>query len=82
MLTTKQVRAIIKQHRPDGMWGVYTNKTAGDTTNRRKVKCYFRNDVDLFRALQKAAGRANVYLTPGSDYCHSIGPGIIVNCVL
>jgi hypothetical protein len=81
MLTTTQVRAIIRKHSTN-TYGIYTNKTKDHTGPERRVKTYFRNDVDLFRALQKAAGRANVYLTPGSDYCHSIGPAIIVKCVL
>jgi hypothetical protein len=81
MLTTKQVRAIIAQHTTDS-YGVYTNKTTGDMSNRRRVKCYFQNNVDLYRALQKAAGTENVTLTPGGSGYYTMGPGIIVKCVL
>jgi hypothetical protein len=80
MLTTKQVRAVIAQH--DGnSYGVYTNKTAGDTSNRRRVKCYYRNNVRLLVALQKAAGVENVRVTPGGDYAGG-RPGIVVQCVI
>ena len=81
MLNTKQVRAIIAQHSTDS-YGVYTNKTTKDTSNRRRVKCYFRNNVELFRALQKAAGKDNVTLTAGGGGYYSMGPGIVVKCVL
>jgi hypothetical protein len=81
MLTTSQVRAVIHKH-TDNTYGIYTNKTKGHTGIDRRVKCYFRDDVELYTALQKAAGHANVYLTPGSGYSHSIGPAIIVRCVL
>lgn len=79
MLTTKQVRAIIAKHTRDS-FGVYTNKTTGDTSNRRRVKCYFRNNWDLLRELQAAAGIDNVTLTEGSRYYGD--QGIVVKCVL
>ena len=81
MLTTKQVRAIIAKHSTDS-YGVYTNKTAGHQGPERRVKCYFRNNVDLYRALQKAAGTENVTLTPGGSGYYTLGPGIIVKCIL
>jgi hypothetical protein len=81
MLNTKQVRAIIAQHGAN-YYGVYTNKTTKDTSNRRRVKCYFQNNVELYRALQKAAGTDNVTLTPGGQGYYSMGPGIVVKCVL
>jgi hypothetical protein len=81
MLTTKQVRAIIAQHSTDS-YGVYTNKTAGHQGPERRVKCYFRNNVDLYRALQKAAGTENVTLTPGGSSYYSMGPGIVVKCLV
>jgi hypothetical protein len=81
MLNTKQVRAIIAQHSTSS-YGVYTNKTTGDTSNRRRVKCYFGGNVELFRALQKAAGKQNVTLTAGGDGYYAHGPGIVVKCVL
>lgn len=81
MLTTKQVRAIIAQHSTNS-YGVYTNKTTGDTSNVRRVKCYFRGNVQLLRALQKAAGKQNVTLTQGGEGYYAGGPGIIVKCML
>jgi hypothetical protein len=81
MLTTKQVRAIIHQH-TDNTYGIYTNKTTGDTSNMRRVKCYFRNNTKLLRALQKAAGKQYVTLTEGAQHYYSGGPGIIVECIL
>ena len=81
MLTTKQVRAIIHQH-TDSTYGIYTNKTRGDNSNQRRVKCYFRNNTKLLRALQKAAGKQYVTVTEGSGSCYGGGPGIIVECIL
>jgi len=80
MLNTKQVRAIINKH-SSSTYGLYTNKTTGDTSNLRRVKCYFRNNVKLLSALQKAAGAKNVKLTTGS-LSHFGHPAIIVKCVL
>ena len=81
MLTTKQVRAIINQH-STSTYGIYTNKTAKHTGPNRRVKCYFKNNVKLLTALEKAAGAGNVTLTEGgSGYC-SGGPGITVKCVI
>jgi hypothetical protein len=81
MITTTQVRAIINAHRTS-TYGLYTNKTAGYTGDIRRVKCYFKGDVKLVVALQKAAGKANVYLTEGSGSCFGGGASIIVKCVI
>jgi hypothetical protein len=81
MLTTKQVRAIIAQHSTSS-YGVYTNKTTGDTSNRRRVKCYFRGNTKLLVALSNAAGVDNVTLTAGSNSYYTAGAGIVVKCVL
>ena len=80
MLTTKQVRAIIAQH-SDSSYGVYTNKTTGDMSKRRRVKCYFRGNTKLLVALSNAAGVDNVTLTAG-DGSMRVGRAIIVKCVL
>jgi hypothetical protein len=80
MLNTKQVRAIIAKH-SDSSYGVYTNKTTGDMSSRRRVKCYFGGNVKLLKALQKAAGADNVTLTAG-DGSMRVGRAIIVKCVL
>ena len=80
MLTTKQVRAIIAQHRND-THGVYTNKTTGHTGLNRRVKCYYRGDARLLMALQKAAGVENVKLTSGGSHYRAM-PGIVVKCLL
>ena len=81
MLTTKQARAIIAQHSTRS-YGVYTNKTKGDASNIRRVKCYFRGNTKLLIALQKAAGKQNVTLTEGAVGMYTGGPGIIVKCIL
>jgi len=81
MITTKQVRAIINKHAPNS-YGVYTNKTAKYTGQIRRVKCYFRNNVKLLKALQKAAGKENVTLTAGGVGAYGGMPGITVKCVL
>jgi hypothetical protein len=79
MLTTKQVRAIMRQY-PISRYGVYTNKTKGHTGVNRRVKCYYGNNDALLNALIKAAGSNNVNLTAG--YGYSANAGITVKCVL
>jgi hypothetical protein len=81
MLTTTQVRAIIHKY-SNNTYGLYTNKTKGHTGLNRRVKCYFRGNTKLYTALIEAAGSENVYITEGSPHYHSIGPAIIVKCVL
>jgi hypothetical protein len=80
MITTQQVRDIIRTHRPDAL--IYTNKTTGYKGPERRVKCYFRDDTELLAALKKAAGADNVSVTAGGDGYYSIGQGIVVKCVL
>ena len=81
MITTKQVRAIIAQHSTYS-YGIYTNKTTGHTGLDRRVKCYFRNNTKLLKALIAAAGAENVTLTEGGNQYYGGGPGIVVKCVL
>jgi hypothetical protein len=81
MLNTKQVRNIIAKHSTSS-YGVYTNKTTGDTSDCRRVKCYFRSNTKLLAALRKAAGVENVRLTEGAQHFYGGGPAIIVKCVL
>ena len=81
MITTTQVRAVIAKHR-QYMSDVYTNKTTGHTGSDRRVKCYFRNDTKLFKALQKAAGKENVTITAGTAGAGMGRQGIVVKCVL
>lgn len=63
MLTTKQVRSIMVKH---GMptHGVYTNKTPGDSSKRRRVKCYMPQNKALANKLlvdlREQAGAENV----------------------
>lgn len=80
MLTTSQVRAIMHQYGAND-YGIYTNKTAGHEGPERRVKCYYRGKKDLLDALQKAAGKENVTLTPGAVY-YGAGPGITVKCII
>lgn len=66
MLTTKQVRSIMVKH---GMptHGVYTNKTPGDSSKRRRVKCYMPQNKALANKLlvdlREQAGAENVRVT-------------------
>lgn len=78
MITTKQVRNLIRTHRPDAL--IYTNKTTGHKGPERRVKCYFRNDRELLVLLSIAAGPENVYTTAGGGYMYSPGAAIIVKC--
>ena len=83
MLTTKQVRNIMRKHGHNELW---TNKTTGDTTNIRRVKCYapYNNAKlnALLAELNKLAGKANVRMTSGEQTYGYGRPGIVVKCVL
>lgn len=83
MLTTKQVRNIMRNHLTS-TYGLYTNKTTGDTTNIRRVKCYMPRDNreanKLLNALRKAAGAENVKTTSGSASYGFGRMGITVRC--
>ena len=85
MLTTKQVRNIMRNHLFDSR-DIWTNKTTGDTTNIRRVKCYMPNDTRkatrLINDLKKAAGADNVNLTT-NNHAYGYGrPGITVRCIV
>jgi hypothetical protein len=85
MLTTRQVRAIIRKHNPSThpVWDpIYTNKTKSNPGNVRTVKCYYHSNTALLKALQQAAGAQNVKLTTGAQHYYALGPGITVKCVL
>lgn len=84
MLTTIQVRAIMRRHIKTNAWDrIWTNrwKNSGDV---RSVKCYepsdFKQSMTLLRELQRLAGANNVNITAGSEYLsHS---GITVRCLI
>jgi hypothetical protein len=86
MLTTKQVRNIIKKYTSRNNF-MYTNKTKGDTSSNRRVKTYIwhiSNLDALVAELQAKAGKENVKVTsyfptqyPNGPY----GPGLVVKCV-
>ena len=83
MLTTLQVRAIIRKHTDSQFVDpIYTNKTRKNPGNQRTVKCYYYRNAKLLKALQKAAGKQNVNLTVGGKWYGAQGPGITVKCVL
>jgi hypothetical protein len=73
MLTTLQVRAIMAKHGRN-RYGVYTNRTAGDYSNHRRVKCYGNEQDDLVVELRAVAGVDNVKVT--------VDRGIVVKCML
>ena len=85
MLTTKQVRKVMRNHLFDSC-DIWTNKTTGDTTNIRRVKCYMPNDnrkaTNLINDLKKAAGADNVRLTSGEATYGYGRPGITVRCIV
>ena len=76
---TLQVRKFMKLLGVN-TYGLYTNKTSGDKSNNRRVKCYLNGRMDIVEALQKAYGVENVKVTTRSRYVSR--SGIIVNCVL
>ena len=80
MLTTKQVRAIIRKHVPNmGTWynPVWTNKW--DDTNKRSIKVYNSGDTAaLLQELRDLAGAENVRIVPNDNYCDAI----TVRCVI
>ena len=84
MITTKQVRQIMLAHgKGNDHFGIYTNKTNGDSSQNRRVKCYYNHkDTALILALTKAAGAENVTITKGAAHESAVGPGIVVKCVL
>jgi hypothetical protein len=79
MLTTKQVRKILSSH---GLNYHYTNKTYGDTSNRRRVKTYFScSDAvkkQVIMDLRAATGPENVKVVDSRVF----GSAVIVKCVL
>jgi hypothetical protein len=79
MITTQQVRDIIRTHRPDAL--IYTNKTPGHKGPERRVKCYYRGDIKLLVKLLTAAGVENVRITSGgTGYDVAPRAGIVVKC--
>lgn len=84
MLTTKQVRAIMRER--TGFWAayIYTNQVKDKSV--RHVKCYYNpnstNDVALFNELKRKAGADNVWLTKGTQYRGARLPGLVVRCKL
>ena len=85
MLTTKQVRNVMRKHLTS-TYGLYTNKTKDDTTNIRRVKCYMpRNTKEamaLLTELRNLAGPSNVNVTSGDHPYGACRPGITVRCVV
>ena len=82
MLTTKEVRKIIRKYRTGA--AIWTDKPvphSSYTDPLRRVKCYYDGNGVLLRALQKAAGSGNVTVTKGNPY-RNRGPGIVVKCLL
>ncbi len=73
MLTTKQVRDIMRKHNPHRT--LWTNKTTGDNSNIRRVKCYYYDtDRALYDELLEKCGLENVRVTSEG--------GLTVRCVL
>ena len=85
MLTTKQVRNVMRKHLFNSS-DIWTNKTTGDVSNIRRVKCYMPQDIHeatrLINDLKKAAGADNVNLTSGGCSYDYGRPGITVRCLV
>lgn len=77
MITTVQVRAIMRKHNAHHIW---TNKTKGHKGLARRVKCWATGDkVAMMSELRSVAGASNVY--EGTDPAAYYG-SIIVKCEL
>ena len=61
MLTTLQVRAIMRKHKNREWDNIYTNKVKNP--EHRSVKCYF--SFEAYEELVAACGAENVRVTPG-----------------
>lgn len=79
MLTTKEVRKILSLH---GLNYHYTNKTFGDTSNRRRIKTYFScSDAVkklVIKDLLAATSTDNVKVVDSRVF----GSAVIVKCIL
>jgi len=83
MLTTKQVRKIIRDHDVDPR-NIWTNRRAGPTGLERSVKCYIQDaddPTDLIHAVM-STGNAQFRVTHGRSRSSCNAPGFIVDCVL
>jgi hypothetical protein len=83
MLTTRQVRDILKQHVNQNVFNPFwTNKTRKDPGNLRTVKVYLEGNTSrVIHALIKAGVNIDdINVTDGSEY-RGIG-GLTVRCIL
>ena len=86
MVTTREVRAVMRKY--DSWYTIYTNKTTGDTSRRRRVKCYKPGDAKkadaLLKELRELAGEENVTVyTPNvlRPWCNT-HDSVVVKCEL
>ena len=84
MLTTKQVRDIMRRHINTNIWNpMWTNKTGKNCGDVRSVKAYFNGDVThpmIKELLQAGADLDDLNFTAGSEY-NGI-EGLTVRCRL
>jgi hypothetical protein len=83
MLTTRQVRDILKQHVQQNVFNPFwTNKTRKNPGDVRSVKVYLEGNTSrVIHALVKAGVDLNdINVTPGSEY-RGVG-GLTVRCIL
>jgi hypothetical protein len=83
MLTTRQVRDILKQHVQQNVFNPFwTNKTRKNPGNLRAVKVYLEGNTSrVIHALVRAGVDLNdINVTAGSEY-RGIG-GLTVRCIL
>jgi hypothetical protein len=84
MLTTLQVRAIIRKHIQTNIWNtIWTNKPSKNCGDRRTVKVYFNGAAThpMIRELRRAGvDLDDMNFTAGSQYLGAAG--LTVRCVL
>lgn len=83
MLTTRQVRDILKQHVQQNVFNPFwTNKTRKNPGNLRAVKVYLDGDTSrVIQALVRAGvALDDINVTAGSEY-RGTG-GLTVRCIL
>jgi hypothetical protein len=84
MLTTKQVRDIMRRHINPNIWNpMWTNKTSKNCGNVRAVKAYFNGDVThpmIKELLQAGVDLDDLNFTAGSE--HNGLEGLTVRCRL
>ena len=78
MLTTTQVRAIMRKHGHRG--DIWTNKSAGHEGRERRVKIYGHGTAAMQKELARAGGADTLTFTVNMGYNET--DGLTVRCLL